>query len=210
MNLWKKDLNTMIDSPTETLEIRAPGLPMMQQTPFPLGEEWNSMKNQAALLVKSGFLPKAVNTAEKAIAIMLKSRELGIGPMEGLSGISIIEGKPSVSPEMMLKLIFRAYPNTKLEYLINTGEECKIQVTRPGQKPQVFSFTLNDAKTAGLTGKYNWKNYPRAMLRSRCVAEMARSLFPDAIAGCSYTPDELGADTSSHDVKTSGRREVAK
>ncbi len=165
-------------------------------TAFPSETEWKIMKEQAGLLVRTGFLPKAVRTPEQAIAIMLKGRELNIGPMLAFSHIAIIEGKPTISPELMLNLVFKAYPQTKINYQTLTDTACKIEVIRPGQKANYFSWTMDDAKKAGLAGKYNWKNYPRAMLRSRCISEMGRSLFPDAIAGCSYTPEELGATTN--------------
>jgi hypothetical protein len=154
------------------------------------------MKEQAALLIKTGFLPSGIKTSEQAIAIMLKGRELDIGPMQAFSSIAIIQGKPAVSPELMLMLILKHHPKTKINYVVYTNEECQIEVTRPGQDPNVFTFNMDDAKKAGLSSKDNWKKYPRAMLRSRCIAEMARSLFPDAIAGCSDTPDELGATTN--------------
>lgn len=165
-------------------------------TTFPSAAEWGIMKEQAALLVRTGFLPKAIQAPEQAIAIILKGRELDIGPMHAFNAINVIEGRLSVSPELMLHLIFRAYPNTKIKYNVMTNQKCEIEVGRPGQQPALFSFSIEDARKAGLINKHNWRTYPRAMLRSRAIAEMARSLFPDAIAGCTYTPDELGADTN--------------
>ena len=50
----------------------------------------------AEQLVPTGFLPKAIDTPQKAAAILLKGRELGIAPMAALSGIAIINQKPTV------------------------------------------------------------------------------------------------------------------
>lgn len=47
---------------------------------FPSETEWKMLKEQATMAVKSGFLPRAVDTPEKAIVIALKGRELGIPP----------------------------------------------------------------------------------------------------------------------------------
>jgi hypothetical protein len=52
---------------------------------------------------------------------------------------------------------------------------------------------MEDAKLAGLAGKNNWKTYPRAMLMARCTGELCRILFPDIIAGLSYTPEEIAS-----------------
>jgi hypothetical protein len=59
---------------------------------------------------------------------------------------------------------------------------------------------MEDAKVAGLLSKDTWKKYPEAMLRARCVAIVARALFPDAIMGASYTPEELESVPSKHTV----------
>lgn len=169
---------TMITSPQ--LQTSATGL-----------SEWNMMKEQASMLVKTKFLPPAIDTPEKAIAIMMKGRELGMPPMQAFSHINIIQGKPTLSAEGMLAQIFKHHPQTRLKYLKNDDEACAIEVTRPGNEPSQFSFTYEDAKKARLTGKDNWDKYRRSMLRSRCISEMARALFPDALQGCSYTPEEV-------------------
>lgn len=52
---------------------------------------------------------------------------------------------------------------------------------------------MEDAKRANLTGKGPWVTYPAAMLRARCISSMARAMFPDALSGVVYTPEELGA-----------------
>jgi len=161
---------------------------------FPSQEQWGVIADQANMLVKTGFLPSAIKKPEQAVAIMLKGRELGLPPMQAFSQINVIQGKPALNPEGMLALIYRNVPGTVVRYVQNDEKACVMEVTRPGHQAETFSFTMKDAGQAGLSGKDNWKKYPRAMLRSRCVSEMARALFPDAIAGCSYTPEELDPD----------------
>lgn len=163
---------------------------------LPAASGWQTMKQQAAELIKSGFLPAGIKTPEQACAIMLKGRELGIPPMQALSHIHIINGKPTLSAELMVAMILKTHPKTKLSYPVRSSERCEIKVTREGCDPSTFVFTIQDAQTAGVLGNPVWKKYPRAMLHARCVSEMARSLFADAIAGISYTPEELGAEVN--------------
>ena len=46
-----------------------------------------------------------------------------------------------------------------------------------------ITWTIEQARSAGLAAKDNWKNYPRAMLRARCIAEGVRAVYPAAIGG---------------------------
>jgi hypothetical protein len=46
------------------------------------------------------------------------------------------------------------------------------------------------AHRLGFTKKENWRNYPRAMLRARCISEGIRTVFPACVAGV-YTPEEV-------------------
>lgn len=155
---------------------------------------WDMMKDQADTLVRSGFLPYSIKKPEQAIAIMLKGRELGIPAMQAFSHIHIIQGKPTISAELMLALIYKNCPDAKIEYVRYEDDGCHIRATRPGHEPALFKFDHTDAKNAQLLGKDNWQKYARAMYRSRCISEMARSVFPDCLMGCSYTPEELNPD----------------
>ena len=156
---------------------------------------WRAMREQADELVKSGFLPRAINTPEKAMAIIQTGKELGLGPMQSLRSIHIIEGKPTMSADLIAGLALAKVPGSVLRVAVSTNELCTIEAGRAGQKLTEFTFTMKDAQQAGLAGKSNWKNYPRAMLRARAITEAARAIFPDAVMGL-YDPDELGAVTT--------------
>jgi hypothetical protein len=163
---------------------------------LPSGSVWNVMKSQAAELIKSNFLPGHIKTPEQAMMIILKGRECGVPPIQSLSQIAVIQGKPTQSAELMLAMILAKFPKTKLSYPERSNKICTIKVQRPGCDWSVFTYTIEDAEAAGLLNKDSWRKYPRAMLHARCVSEMARSIYPDAISGISYTPEELGAEVT--------------
>ncbi len=161
---------------------------------MPSESEWAMLKEQATMAVRSGFLPAAIDTPEKAIIIAMKGRELGISMMQAFAHIHVINGKPSISSELQLSLIFKNCPGAVINYLESTDKTCAIEAKRPGHTPVRFEFNMRDAQLAGLLVKKTWQQYPGAMLRARTVAIAARAVFPDAIMGCSYTPEELGAE----------------
>ena len=126
----------------------------------------------------------------------LKGRELGIPPMQALSHIHIVEGKPTVSSELMVALVQRA--GHKLRIIETSSEKCVVEGVRKDdpEYPQRLTWTMEDAKKAGVTNKGNWKNYPAAMLRARAISALCRFAFADVLMGASYTPEELGADVN--------------
>lgn len=159
-------------------------------------QNWQEMKAQATDLVRSGMLPNCIKKPEQAIAIMQKGAELGVPPMYAFAHIHVIQGKPTMSAELMMAQIHKHQPNAQINILRYDNEACEIEAIRPNCKPAKFSFTIEDAKRAELLSNPTWRKYPRAMLRSRCVSEMARTLFSDCISGVSYTAEEIGADVT--------------
>ena len=167
---------------------------------FPSPAEWTMLKEQATIAVNSGLLPRTINTPEKAIVIALKGREVGIPPMQAFGHIHVVDGKPGFSAELMLALIYKNCSGAAVNYLASDEAKCELEAARPGHKASRFSFTIEDARNANLLGKGNWKSYPAAMLRARAISAMARAVFPDAIMGCSHTPEELGAEVDEDGI----------
>jgi len=150
------------------------------------------LRQQAKELIASGFLPQHIKTVDQFMAIAMKGQEVGLPPMQAVSQINMIQGKPTISSEAMLALVFKSLPTCDIAYRALTNEECVIEARRsPDGQYSKFSFSMSDARLAGISSKDNWKKYPRAMLKARCISEMCRSLFPDCIAGISYTPEEI-------------------
>lgn len=162
-------------------------------------DTWTMMKEQAGMLVKTGFLPTAIKTPEQAVAIMLKGNELRIPSMYALSNIAVIQGKPVCNAELMLALIYRDHGDEAIRFPQSDHERCTIAYRRRSwHEPQTYSFTIADAQRAGLTSNQTWHKYPAAMLRARCISAVARLAFPDSIGGM-YTPEELGAAVTVND-----------
>lgn len=174
----------------------------------PQASEFETIQRQCKTAVVSQLLPDVYRKGNgneqlaKAVVVAIKGRELGIPMMQAFSQINVIKGKPAISAELMLALIYRAHPKARIDFITLSNTECVIEARRPGGKMTKFAFTIEDAKTAGLLGNSTWSKYPRAMCRSRAITEMARTMFPDSIMGCSYTPEELGAEMNDEGETT--------
>lgn len=157
-------------------------------------ESWGALREQSTDLVKSGFLKPSVKTPEQAMAIILKGSELGLPAMASLALIDVVQGVPVVEGQGMLALIFSKVPGAVVNFLERSDKICRIEAQRPGGKLTAFSFSMEDAKLAELHTKDNWKKRPRVMLQWRCVAEMAKVIFPDVLAGL-YLDEEIKSET---------------
>jgi hypothetical protein len=161
-----------------------------------LATDWPALKEQASMLVKSGMLPISINTPEKAIAIAITAKELGVGMMEGFRSINVIQGKPCISPQLMLALANRMGQMQDIEF---NGDDkgCKVTITRKGRKPHTEEFGVKEATALGLIGRDNYKKQPGIMFRWRALAANLRVTFPDVVLGL-YTPEELGAEVKTN------------
>lgn len=148
----------------------------------------------SARLSGTEFVPKALRGKPAAVlACILTGQELGVGPMQSLAHIHVIEGKPTQSAELMRALVQKAGHRFVVRKL--SGTEVIVAGTRSDTGDELeVTWTWADAQTAKVTGKDVWKQYPRAMLLARATSELCRAHFADVLGGVSYTPDELGAD----------------
>lgn len=154
-------------------------------------EQAGPIAKLAQLYVNGGLVPtnilRAQNPVGAAFTVLTTGMELGLPPATSLRVIHVIEGRASLSADLMAGLAMQS--GVSLEYLQNDNVGCKIRWTR-GKSTGIVMFTIDDARTAGLLNKDNWKKYPAAMLSARATARAARQAAPDRLAGC-YTPDEI-------------------
>ncbi len=150
------------------------------------------VQSMAEALSKSTLLPDALKgkTADLVFSI-LAGQELGLSPLASIRGVHIIQGKPVLSADTMVGLVLAS---GKCEYFTCVEEsDTKVvyEAKRVGAlQPQRGTFSMDDAKRAALEKRDNWRSYPRAMMKARAKAALARDLFPDVLAGV-HTEDEM-------------------
>lgn len=132
-----------------------------------------------------------VASPEAAGVILLTGAELGLSPMQALRGIYVVDGKPTLSADLMVAIVKRADVCQWWRTAESTPETCTIETQRRGDPaPSRRTWTIADAQRAGLTGRQPWRQYPATMLRHRCAADLAREVYPDVVLGL-YDPEEL-------------------
>lgn len=151
-----------------------------------------AMIQAIAPTIHQAHLYTGVNSAEQAAIIMMTGYELGFGFTASFEFLSLIQGKPTLSPRGALALI---YQSGDLEALkIEDGEhKCAVTMRRRNGIEYTATFSTEDAKRAGLIKPDGaWAKYEANMLRARAIGFAADVVFPDIIGGLRRA-DELGA-----------------
>jgi hypothetical protein len=155
--------------------------------------DYESLWKLSQRISNTPFVPTALRGKNEAVlACVLYGAELGLGPMQSLNSIHVIEGRTAMSPELMRAMVARH--GHRIDVIENSATVCEVKGMRSDTgSTATVRWTMEDAKLAGLAGKNNWKTYPRAMLLARATSELCRIVFPDVIAGLSYTPEEVSS-----------------
>lgn len=114
------------------------------------------------------FVPKGLRDNPPAIlAAMMSGREMGIGPMEALQEVMVVDGWPACSARLMRKLVYRRGHRIDVEEM--TPERCVLQGTRSDSGASLtVEWTIFDAMRAGLIGTVEaWESYTDSDGRTR-------------------------------------------
>ncbi len=152
---------------------------------------------QADVLASATIVPAAYRgKPADIIAAGLFGRAFGWDVMTSLRNIYVIEGAASMKPEAMLGLVRQAGHSVIID--VGNGKATATGKRCDSGDEHTAIFTLEDAETAGLAGKKNWKQYEDSMLTWRAVSRLCRNLFSDVVLGAGYVPEELGAEVDAN------------
>ena len=153
--------------------------------PKTVPEAWD----MAEMLSQSQLIPKPFQGRPADVVVaMMWAHSLQIPVVQGLNHIAVINGKPSLFGDGLLAVVMSSGQCSGFkETYVGEGDQltATCTVTRKGlEAPFVGSFSVADAKLAGLWGKAGpWKMYPKRMLKMRARAFALRDAFPDVLSG---------------------------
>ena len=148
-----------------------------------------------ARLAPSTILPTAYRgNAANAFVAAETGAALGLEPLQALASIAVINGRATLSSDLMAAVIRRA--GHTLRIVENSPESVTATLIRADDKTFKFEVTWDKDKAtkAGLWGqKGPWSQYPTQMLRARAITEVARQGASEALMGMIYSPEDFGA-----------------
>lgn len=144
-----------------------------------------------------------INTPEKAAVVISKARAWGLEPTCVAESLYFINGKPALTSNMHAVLVkrsgrydYRVVEKTATKAVIVFREKVDGKWEQIGKE----TFSMDDAKAAGLNNKQPWKQFPAAMLFARCLTAGVRTHCPDVLVGtCVYSVEELQPDARYDD-----------
>lgn len=149
--------------------------------PQSLEEAWRL----SGALAASGMTPKAYGQDQNKIMVgILAGAEVGLTPFAALQSIAVIGNNPSLWGDGMLGLVEASGMLEDFEET-DDGNKATCRAVRKGRPtPIIRSFSMDDAKKAGLAGKSGpWSQYPARMRQMRARSIALRDGFSDVLKG---------------------------
>lgn len=140
---------------------------------------FQDVQGMAQAIAKSGLF--GMKTPDQALALMLVAQAEGQHPATITQDYDIIQGRAARKTHSVLARFQQMGGTVEWHELSDSIADATFSHKAGGKLRMTWTF--EQAKKAGLTGKDNWKNYPRAMLRARCIAEGIRAVYPAALGG---------------------------
>jgi hypothetical protein len=154
---------------------------------MPSTDTWTLVVEQVAVLATriadTELVPDHLRNKPAAVAaVILYGREVGLPPMTALRTVYVVNGRVGMHAEAMRGLALAR--GHEIVYRDQTSATCRVAGRRKGDETwHEVTWTIDDARRAGLAGQPNWQKYPRAMLKARATAELCRDLFGDVLGG---------------------------
>lgn len=160
----------------------------MQQLTF------ENMLQIGKIFAESGMFADA-KTAAQAIVKIQAGHEIGIPPFAAMSGIHIIQGKPTMGAGLMASIV---KGSGKYDYKVveMDDKKCSIDFYQGSEKIGNSTFTADDAKKAQTK---NLEKFPKNMLFARAMSNGAKWFCPDVFAGPVYVSEEMQAEDIAHE-----------
>ena len=157
-------------------------------------ERMNELSTAATAMHASGYFGDVKSQAQAMVKVMAGA-EIGLPPFASMSGIHIVNGKPTLGANLIATLVKN---DPRYDYRVKRAdnEACVLAWYEGGALVGESSFSIQEANAAGLTNKQTWKAYASDMLFARALTRGARRYAPGIFGGAPiYTPDEMGVDT---------------
>lgn len=141
---------------------------------------FSQIQAMAKTVTSSGLF--GLKNDSQVATLMLLAQSENIHPMTALQQYHIVNGRPVLKSTEILSRFQRA--GGKIKYIVSNETECAIEFSHESAGSITIKWDIDKAKRIGL---YNsnpvWQKYPENMLRSRCISDGVKAIYPSCLGG---------------------------
>jgi hypothetical protein len=154
-------------------------------------------------IAASGMAPNGIKTPEAIAVSIMHGLEIGLTPMASLQSIAVVNGRPSLWGDALPGLVRASGLCRYIKETIDgegDARTARCETHREGEAESVVrTFSMADARKAGLAGKDIWAKYPDRMMQMRARAYCLRDVYADVLRGLSVVEEQRDAEEHARD-----------
>lgn len=139
----------------------------------------------ARMAARSNFFG---TSPEQALMIAMIGRDIGFSYSQAMRAFYVVKGKATLSADGMVAAALASGECEYFRAVEVTDESATWETKRRGSQPRRYTFTMADAKRAGIANDM-YQKHPKRMLSARAKSYLARDEYPDVLLGL-VTDDE--------------------
>ena len=171
MNMTGAEMMPEMKNKLNALQVQVQTLEMCRQ----LGAHYSS-----TLMVPKQYQGKP---EDAAVAIQW-GLEIGLQPLQSLQNIACIQGSPSLWGDALIAIV---KGSGKCEYISTHWDDETQTATcvtkRKGEPEESRSYSMADAKAAGLAGRQTYQQHAKRMISARARSHVLRDVYADLLKG---------------------------
>lgn len=149
------------------------------------------MQTAVAIAKAGDMLPRAYRGQPGAILLAIDWAERhDLAVMDAIHGVAWVQGRPVVDSTLQRAMARNAGYDVRVTEASDTKATVRVLVNG-STVVGTASYTIDEARAAGLTGKDNWKKHTTDMLVARATTRAIKWFCAEALIGGALSPDEV-------------------
>lgn len=171
MNLNAGDLSSDMGKKLQVLQMQVQTLELCRQ----LGAHYAS----------TDMVPKQYQGKPESAAVAIQwGMEIGLQPLQSLQNVAVVNNSPCLWGDALIAIV---KGSGQCEYIRSEFDDetmtAYVATKRKGEQEEVRSYSMEDAKRAGLAGRQTYQQHPKRMLNARARSHVLRDVYADLLRG---------------------------
>ncbi len=150
-----------------------------------------AMQKATAIARAGDMLPKSYRGQPGAIVLAMDWADRhGLSIMDAIHGVAWVQGRPVIDASLQRALAQAAGYRIIVEDVSTEAASVSVS-SAEGELIGRATYTIEEAKVAGLAGKDNWRKNPADMLVARASTRAIKWFCPGVLIGGALSPEDV-------------------